>query len=319
VTTRRARADAEHTVSTDPVRVYLRSIGRASLLTAQAEVDLAVGIEAGVYAAERLRQAAAAPDGLPFELRRDLQAIVRAGASARETLIEANLRLVVSVAKRYAGRGMAILDLIQEGNLGLIRAVEKFDYTKGYKFSTYATWWIRQAVSRALADQARTVRIPVHVVELLNRLDRLRRDMLRDSGRDPTPDELARGLDVSVNRVLELQKIAPEPLSLDQTLGEEGEVRLGELVEDTGAIVAFEAVTAALLREQIRAVLAGLTEREARIVQLRYGLGDGRPRTLEEVSRLYGVSRERIRQIEARTMNKLRHPSRTRVLRDYLD
>ncbi len=319
MTTHGTRADTEQTVSTDSVRVYLRSIGRASLLPAQAEVELAVGIEAGVYAAERLRQAAAAPDELPGELCRDLQAIVRAGASARNSLIEANLRLVVSVAKRYAGRGMALLDLIQEGNLGLIRAVEKFDYTKGYKFSTYATWWIRQAISRALADKARTIRLPAHLAEMIDRLVRLRRELLQDLGREPTALELATVLDITPDKVLEIQQYAREPLSLDQAVGAEGDGQLGDFLEDTGAVVAVDAVSFALLQEQLQSVLATLSAGEARIIRLRYGLTDGRPHTLAEISQLYGVTRERIRQIESRTMTKLRSPSRARLLRDYLD
>jgi len=303
----------------DSVAGYLRRLGKITLLTAQEEVTLAVDIEAGVFAAERLRRVVADEQAIPAQLRRDLLAIERAGHVARAALIEANLRLVVSIAKRYAGRGLAFLDLVQEGNIGLIRAVEKFDCAKGYKFSTYATWWIRQAVGRALAEQSRTVRLPVHVSEQINQLARARREHLRDFGRDPSPAELAEQLATTPRRVEELQHIARDPISLDQTIGDDGQTALGDLVADPHAAVAFDAAAAQLLHEQIRRVLGCLTDREAGIVRLRFGLTDGRPRTLDEIGRIYGVSRERIRQIEHRTMTKLRHPARARLLRDYLD
>jgi RNA polymerase primary sigma factor len=305
-------------VTTDSVRAYLHRISRTQLLTAQDEVTLAISIEAGVFAAEELRHSAEGHAELTLDLCRDLRQIVREGASARGVLVEANLRLVVSIAKRYTGRGLAFLDLIQEGNLGLIRAVEKFDYAKGYKFSTYATWWIRQAISRAMSDQSRTVRIPAHVVEQLNQITRARRELLHEHGRDATHEEIGAAIGVSAERVVELMGIAREPLSLDQTVGDEGDLRVGDLIEDTGAVVAFEAASAVLLSEQIRQVLGGLTAREAGIIRLRFGLTDGQPRTLDEIGRTYGVTRERIRQIETRTMTKLRHPSRVRLLRDYL-
>jgi len=303
----------------DSVAGYLRRLGKITLLTAQEEVTLAVDIEAGVFAAERLRQVVADEEAIPAQLRRDLLSIERAGHVARAALIEANLRLVVSIAKRYAGRGLAFLDLIQEGNIGLIRAVEKFDCAKGYKFSTYATWWIRQAVGRALAEQSRTVRIPVHISDQINQIARARREHLRDHGREPSPAELAQQLAMTPARVEELQHIAREPLSLDQTVGDDGHTALGDLVADPYAAVAFDTAAAHLLHEQVRMVLSGLTEREAGIVRLRFGLHDGRVQTLDEVARVYGVSRERIRQIEYKTMTKLRHPSRARLLRDYLD
>ena len=303
----------------DSVAGYLRRLGKITLLTAQEEVTLAVDIEAGVFAAERLRQVVADEEAIPAQLRRDLLAIERAGHVARAALIEANLRLVVSIAKRYAGRGLAFLDLIQEGNIGLIRAVEKFDCAKGYKFSTYATWWIRQAVGRALAEQSRTVRIPVHISDQINQIARARREHLRDHGREPSPAELAQQLAMTPARVEELQHIAREPLSLDQTVGDDGHTALGDLVADPYAAVAFDTAAAHLLHEQVRMVLSGLTEREAGIVRLRFGLHDGRVQTLDEVARVYGVSRERIRQIEYKTMTKLRHPARARLLRDYLD
>jgi RNA polymerase primary sigma factor len=314
-----ARKEAQATASTDSVRAYLRTIGKTGLLTAEQEVDLASRIEVGVYAAERLRLTAEPVDEAATLLCRDLRALVRDGQRARDHLLEANLRLVVSVAKRYTGRGMAFLDLIQEGNLGLIRAIEKFDYTKGYKFSTYATWWIRQAVSRAMADQARTIRIPVHVVETVNKLGRRRRDLLQELGREPTADELGADLGITTERVLEIQRHAREPLSLDLTIGDEGDSRLGDFIEDSEAVVAMDAVTFTLLQEQLEAVLATLSDREAGVVRLRFGLVDGRPHTLDEIGQVYGVTRERIRQIEAKTMTKLRHPSRSRLLRDYLD
>jgi RNA polymerase primary sigma factor len=314
-----AASDAQSVVPADSVRAYLREIGRAALLTAADEVDLAKRIEAGIFAAERLRTAAEPADEVARQLHRDLRWVARDGARAKNRLLEANLRLVVSVAKRYTGRGIAFLDLIQEGNLGLIRGVEKFDYTKGYKFSTYATWWIRQAITRAMAEQARTIRIPVHVVELINQLTRNRREMLHRLGREPTLEELSTVLGVTPERVLEVQRHDREPLSLDQTVGIEGDTRLGEVIEDSQAIVAVEAVSFALLQDQLRAVLATLSEREAGVVRLRFGLTDGRPRTLDEIGQVYGVTRERIRQIESKTMAKLRHPSRSQVLRDYLD
>ncbi len=303
--------------SVDSVRAYLQGIGRVALLTAAEEVELAKRIEVGVYADQRLRHPA---EEFPSTTAssRDLQWLVRDGHRAKAHLLEANLRLVVSVAKRYAGRGMAFLDLIQEGNIGLIRAVEKFDYAKGYKFSTYATWWIRQAISRAMSDQRRTIRLPAHVAEAVTKLDRLRRGLLVQLGREPTPAELAVELGTTPEKVLEIQHHAREPLSLDNTVGPEGNSRLGDLLEDTGAIVAVDAATAVMLQAEIRAVLTTLSEREAGIVRLRFGLTGGRPHTLDEISRVYGVTRERIRQIESTTMTKLRHPSRARSLRDYL-
>jgi RNA polymerase primary sigma factor len=312
---RQARKDAELATSADSVRVYLKQIGRVALLTAEQEVDLAKRIEAGLYAAEQLRQAEQSPE----EVRWDLRLIVRDGQRARNHLVEANLRLVVSLAKRYTGRGMAFLDLIQEGSFGLIRAVEKFDYAKGYKFSTYATWWIRQALTRAMADQARTIRIPVHIGEVINTLGRIQRELLQDLGRQPTAEELATEMDITPGKVLELQQYAREPLSLDQTIGDEGDWQLGDFIEDSQAVVAMDAVSFTLLQDDLRSVLATLSEREASIVRLRYGLIDGRPRTLEEISHVHGVTRERIRQIETKTMAKLRHPSRSQPLRDYLD
>ena len=311
------RDDGELVTSVDPVRAYLRRIGKAALLTAAEEVDLAIRIEVGLFAAERLR----CPPGhspISAATARDLRTLVLDGRRAKTRLLEANLRLVVSVAKRYTGRGVAFLDLIQEGNIGLIRAMEKFDYTKGYKFSTYATWWIRQVISRAMADQSRTIRIPVHVVEIINRLSGLRREMLVQLGREPTAAELAVELGITPERVVEIQQHAREPLSIDSTIGQENDLRIGDLLEDTDAVVAVDAATFVMLQGEIRAALATLSEREAGIVRLRFGLTDGRPHTLHEISRIYGVTRERIRQIEAKTMAKLRHPSRTRSLRDYL-
>ncbi|HVX43761.1 MAG TPA: RNA polymerase sigma factor [Mycobacteriales bacterium] len=316
---RQARKDAELTASADSVRAYLKQIGKVALLNAEEEVDLAKRIEAGLYAAERLRQAEDANEKLQVQLRRDLNWIVRDGERAKNHLLEANLRLVVSLAKRYTGRGMAFLDLIQEGNLGLIRAVEKFDYTKGYKFSTYATWWIRQAITRAMADQARTIRIPVHMVEVINKLGRIQRELLQDLGREPTPEELAKEMDISPDKVLEIQQYAREPISLDQTIGDEGDSQLGDFIEDSEAVVAVDAVSFTLLQDQLQSVLQTLSEREAGVVRLRFGLTDGQPRTLDEIGQVYGVTRERIRQIESKTMSKLRHPSRSQVLRDYLD
>ena len=322
---RQARKDAELTASADSVRAYLKQIGKVALLNAEEEVDLAKRIEAGLYAAERLRRmeearlAGKKTDQLSPPLRRDLMWIVRDGERAKNHLLEANLRLVVSLAKRYTGRGMAFLDLIQEGNLGLIRAVEKFDYTKGYKFSTYATWWIRQAITRAMADQARTIRIPVHMVEVINKLGRIQRELLQDLGREPTPEELAKEMDITPEKVLEIQQYAREPISLDQTIGDEGDSQLGDFIEDSEAVVAVDAVSFTLLQDQLQSVLQTLSEREAGVVKLRFGLTDGQPRTLDEIGQVYGVTRERIRQIESKTMSKLRHPSRSQVLRDYLD
>jgi RNA polymerase primary sigma factor len=316
---RRARKDAELTVSVDSVRAYLKQIGKVALLNAEQEVALAKRIEAGLYAAERLRRAEDVTDQLSPQLRRDLRWIVRDGQRAKNHLLEANLRLVVSMAKRYTGRGMPFLDLIQEGNVGLIRAVAKFDYAKGYKFSTYATWWIRQAITRAMADQARTIRIPVHMIEVINTLGRVKRELLVDLGRDPTPEELAKEMNTTPEKVLELQSYAREPLSLDQTIGDEGDSQLGDFIEDSQAVVAVDAVSFAFLQDELRSVLGTLSEREAGIVRLRVGLTDGQPRTLEEIAHAYGVTRERIRQIETKTMTKLRHPSRSQTLRDYLD
>ena len=300
----------------DLVRAYLNGIGRTRLLTADQEVDLAKRIEAGLYAEELLTQRIQSHD--PTD-RADLRTIAKEGKAAKNHLLEANLRLVVSIAKRYTGRGMAFLDLIQEGNLGLIRAVEKFDYTKGYKFSTYATWWIRQAITRAMADQARTIRIPVHMVEVINKLGRIQRELLQDLGREPTPEELAKEMDISPEKVLEIQQYAREPISLDQTIGDEGDSQLGDFIEDSEAVVAVDAVSFSLLQDQLQQVLQTLSEREAGVVRLRFGLTDGQPRTLDEIGQVYGVTRERIRQIESKTMSKLRHPSRSQVLRDYLD
>ncbi len=314
---RQARKDAELTASADSVRAYLKQIGKVALLNAEEEVELAKRIEAGLYAAERLRKTA--EDKSASQMNRDLRWIVRDGERAKNHLLEANLRLVVSLAKRYTGRGMAFLDLIQEGNLGLIRAVEKFDYTKGYKFSTYATWWIRQAITRAMADQARTIRIPVHMVEVINKLGRIQRELLQDLGREPTPEELAKEMDITPEKVLEIQQYAREPISLDQTIGDEGDSQLGDFIEDSEAVVAVDAVSFTLLQDQLQSVLATLSEREAGVVRLRFGLTDGQPRTLDEIGQVYGVTRERIRQIESKTMSKLRHPSRSQVLRDYLD
>ncbi|WP_330256717.1 RNA polymerase sigma factor [Nocardia sp. NBC_00565] len=316
---RQARKDAELTASADSVRAYLKQIGKVALLNAEEEVELAKRIEAGLYAAEKVREFAEQGEKLPVAMRRDYTWIVRDGNRAKNHLLEANLRLVVSLAKRYTGRGMAFLDLIQEGNLGLIRAVEKFDYTKGYKFSTYATWWIRQAITRAMADQARTIRIPVHMVEVINKLGRIQRELLQDLGREPTPEELAKEMDITPEKVLEIQQYAREPISLDQTIGDEGDSQLGDFIEDSEAVVAVDAVSFTLLQDQLQSVLETLSEREAGVVRLRFGLTDGQPRTLDEIGQVYGVTRERIRQIESKTMSKLRHPSRSQVLRDYLD
>ena len=300
----------------DPVKDYLKQIGKVPLLNAEQEVELAKRIEAGLFAEEKL-----ATDGgsTPADERIDLEWVAEDGRRAKDHLLEANLRLVVSLAKRYTGRGMLFLDLIQEGNLGLIRAVEKFDYTKGYKFSTYATWWIRQAITRAMADQARTIRIPVHMVEVINKLARVQRQMLQDLGREPTPDELAVELDMTPEKVIEVQKHAREPISLHTPLGEDGDSEFGDLIEDSEAIQPGEAVSFILLQEQMHSVLGTLSGREAGIVSMRFGLADGQPKTLDEIGKVYGVTRERIRQIESKTMSKLRHPSRSRLLRDYLD
>jgi RNA polymerase primary sigma factor len=314
-----ARKDAELTVAADSVRTYLTQIGRIALLTAEQEVELAKRVEVGLFAAERIREANDSARKLSPQLRRDLRWIVRDGERAKTHLLEANLRLVVSVAKRYTGRGMPLLDLVQEGNVGLIRAVEKFDYTRGFKFSTYATWWIRQAMTRAMADQARTIRIPVHMVEVINKLMRVRRDLLQDRGRAPTPQELATEMGLAPNEIREIQGYAREPISLDQTIGEEGDCLLGDFIQDSQAVIAVDAVSYTLLRDHLQSVLATLTKREASIVRLRFGLTDGQPRTLDEIGQAHGVTRERIRQIETRTLAKLRHPSRSWVLRDYLD
>jgi RNA polymerase primary sigma factor len=313
-----ARAEAQLVASTDTVRAYLRQIGRVALLSAEQEVDLAKRIEAGLYATEILRTDAGGDSPSDRERVRDLKFVVRDGDRARLHLLEANLRLVVSLAKRYTGRGMAFLDLIQEGNLGLIRAVEKFDYTKGFKFSTYATWWIRQAVSRAMADQARTIRIPVHMVEIINKLRRIQRDLHQENGREPTAEELAVELDITPEKVVEIQQYAREPISLDQTIGDEGDSHIGDFIEDSEAVVALDAVSFTLLQDQLASVLSTLTEREAGVVRLRYGFTDGRAWTLDEIGQIYGVTRERIRQIESKTMSKLRHPARSQTLRDYL-
>jgi RNA polymerase primary sigma factor len=316
---RPARKHAELTASADSVHTYLKQISKIALLTAEQEVDLAKRIEAGLYAAERMRRAENSTEKLSPQLRRDLRWIVRDGTRAKHHLLEANLRLVVSQAKRYTGRGMALLDRIQEGNLGLMRAVEKFDYTRGYKFSTYATWWIRQAISRALADQTRSIRIPVHVVEVINKLCRIDRALRHDLGREPTPAELATEMDITPDKVLEIRQYAREPISLDQAIGEEGDSPLSDLIEDSQAVSALDVVSFRLLQDQLRAVLATLSEREASIIRLRFGFTDGRPRTLDEIGQLYSLTRERIRQLELKTMSKLRHPSRSQTLRDYLD
>jgi len=299
----------------DPVKDYLKQIGKVALLNAEQEVELAKRIEAGLFAEERLNAGIA----MEPKLRRELEWIAQDGRRAKNHLLEANLRLVVSLAKRYTGRGMLFLDLIQEGNLGLIRAVEKFDYTKGYKFSTYATWWIRQAITRAMADQARTIRIPVHMVEVINKLARVQRQMLQDLGREPTPEELAKELDMTPEKVVEVQKYGREPISLHTPLGEDGDSEFGDLIEDSEAVVPADAVSFTLLQEQLHQVLDTLSEREAGVVSMRFGLTDGQPKTLDEIGKVYGVTRERIRQIESKTMSKLRHPSRSQVLRDYLD
>jgi RNA polymerase primary sigma factor len=305
--------------STDLVRAYLKEIGRVALLNAEQEVELAKRIEAGLFAAERLRQCDCGELKLTKAVYKDYVWLTADGQRAKDHLLEANLRLVVSVAKRYTGRGMAFLDLIQEGNLGLIRAVEKFDYTKGYKFSTYATWWIRQAITRAMADQARTIRIPVHMVEQINKLTRVQRQMLQDLGREPTADELAKELDMTPDKVVEIQGYAREPVSLEQNVGDEGDSQLGDFIEDADAPIAAEVVSFGLLQRELDSVLKTLPEREAAVVALRFGLTDGQPRTLDEIGREFGLTRERIRQIEAKTLSKLRHPSRSQKLRDYLE
>ncbi|MDP3890155.1 RNA polymerase sigma factor [Nocardioides sp.] len=299
----------------DPVKDYLKQIGKVPLLNAEMEVELAKRIEAGLFAEEKLAKGGRVSP----KMLEELEWIIDDGRRAKNHLLEANLRLVVSLAKRYTGRGMLFLDLIQEGNLGLIRAVEKFDYTKGYKFSTYATWWIRQAITRAMADQARTIRIPVHMVEVINKLARVQRQMLQDLGREPTPEELAKELDMTPEKVVEVQKYGREPISLHTPLGEDGDSEFGDLIEDSEAIVPADAVSFTLLQEQLHAVLDTLSEREAGVVSMRFGLTDGQPKTLDEIGKVYGVTRERIRQIESKTMSKLRHPSRSQVLRDYLD
>ncbi|ANS78287.1 RNA polymerase sigma factor RpoD [Serinicoccus hydrothermalis] len=299
----------------DPVKDYLKQIGKVALLNAEQEVELAKRIEAGLFAEEKLNSG----EKVEAKLKRELWWISNDGKNAKNHLLEANLRLVVSLAKRYTGRGMLFLDLIQEGNLGLIRAVEKFDYTKGYKFSTYATWWIRQAITRAMADQARTIRIPVHMVEVINKLARVQRQMLQDLGREPTPEELAAELDMTPEKVVEVQKYGREPISLHTPLGEDGDSEFGDLIEDSEAVVPADAVSFTLLQEQLHSVLDTLSEREAGVVSMRFGLSDGQPKTLDEIGKVYGVTRERIRQIESKTMSKLRHPSRSQVLRDYLD
>ncbi|MGO1486993.1 MAG: RNA polymerase sigma factor [Arachnia sp.] len=298
----------------DPVKDYLKQIGKVALLNAVQEVELAKRIEAGLFAEERLTE-----KKVKAKDREDFDWIIADGRRAKNHLLEANLRLVVSLAKRYTGRGMLFLDLIQEGNLGLIRAVEKFDYTKGYKFSTYATWWIKQAITRAMADQARTIRIPVHMVEVINKLARVQRQMLQDLGREPTPEELAKELDMTPEKVVEVQKYGREPISLHTPLGEDGDSEFGDLIEDSEAVVPADAVNFTLLQEQLNDVLDTLSEREAGVVSMRFGLTDGQPKTLDEIGKVYGVTRERIRQIESKTMSKLRHPSRSQVLRDYLD
>ena len=313
---RRTEADSDgQSPSADLVRVYLNGIGKTALLSAEDEVELSKRIEAGLYAKHLL----ATKKRMGAVRKADLATIVAEGEAARAHLLEANLRLVVSLAKRYTGRGMPLLDLIQEGNLGLIRAMEKFDYAKGYKFSTYATWWIRQAITRAMADQARTIRIPVHMVEVINKLARVQRQMLQDLGREPTPEELAKELDMTPEKVVEVQKYGREPISLHTPLGEDGDSEFGDLIEDSEAVVPADAVSFTLLQEQLHSVLDTLSEREAGVVSMRFGLEDGQPKTLDEIGKVYGVTRERIRQIESKTMSKLRHPSRSQVLRDYLD
>ncbi|MEV4570720.1 RNA polymerase sigma factor [Nonomuraea sp. NPDC049419] len=307
-------AEGVTTVGADSVKAYLKEIGRVPLLTAEQEIELAKRIEAGLFARERLDT----EPGLPDDLRADLEWIAEDGTRAKQRMLEANLRLVVSIAKRYTGRGMLFLDLIQEGNLGLIRTIEKFDYRLGFKFSTYATWWIKQAITRAMADQARTIRIPVHMVELINKVVRVQRRLQSDLGREPTPEEIAQDCELEVDRVVEIQGYGREPISLHTPLGEEGDSEFGDLIEDTEAVSPADAVSFTLLQQQLRALLGQLSEREAGVISMRYGLNDGKPMTLDEIGRVYGVTRERIRQIEAKTMSKLRHPSRSLALRDYL-
>ncbi|MCI9129559.1 MAG: RNA polymerase sigma factor [Eggerthellaceae bacterium] len=317
---RRRNADANVTMLTgDPVRMYLKEIGKVPLLTAAEEIDLAMKIEAGVAATEELERAEEEGAELNRRDKRRLTRVEQVGLDAKQALIEANLRLVVSIAKRYVGRGMLFLDLIQEGNLGLIRAVEKFDYTKGFKFSTYATWWIRQAITRAIADQARTIRIPVHMVETINKLVRIQRQLLQQLGREPTPEEIGKEMDLTAERVREIQKISQEPVSLETPIGEEEDSQLGDFIEDEAAVVPPDAASFSMLQEQLGKVLDGLAERERKVISLRFGLEDGHPRTLEEVGREFGVTRERIRQIESKTLAKLRHPSRSSKLKDYLE
>jgi RNA polymerase primary sigma factor len=315
----RARKEVEQALkapTNDPVRMYLKEIGRVALLTAQEEVDLALRIEHGLEAEAKLD---AGGDKLSAEEAADLRWTRRDGLRAKRHLVEANLRLVVSIAKRYVGRGMQFLDLIQEGNLGLIRAVEKFDHTKGFKFSTYATWWIRQAITRAIADQARTIRIPVHMVETINKLVRIQRQLLQDLGREPTADEIAQQMELSPEKVREIQKISQEPVSLETPVGEEEDSHLGDFIEDSEAPVPLERASFKLLQEQLESVLHTLSDREKDVIRLRFGLVDGQPRTLEDVGKKFGVTRERIRQIESKTLSKLRHPSRSQKLRDYLE
>ena len=318
---RKARIEASSVVmlTGDPVRMYLKEIGKVDLLTASEEVDLAMKIEAGLKATEELERAEEEGVELTRRERRRLTRVEQVGLDAKDQLIEANLRLVVSIAKRYVGRGMLFLDLIQEGNLGLIRAVEKFDYTKGFKFSTYATWWIRQAITRAIADQARTIRIPVHMVETINKLVRIQRQLLQELGREPTPEEIGEQMDMTAERVREIQKINQEPVSLETPIGEEEDSQLGDFIEDHEAVRPDDAAGFSMLQEQLQMVLDGLAERERKVIELRFGLKDGHPRTLEEVGREFGVTRERIRQIESKTLAKLRHPSRSSKLKDYLE
>lgn len=317
---RRRNTDANVTLLTgDPVRMYLKEIGKVPLLTAAEEIDLAMKIEAGVAATEELEKAEEEGVELSRRDKRRMTRVEQVGLDAKQALIEANLRLVVSIAKRYVGRGMLFLDLIQEGNLGLIRAVEKFDYTKGFKFSTYATWWIRQAITRAIADQARTIRIPVHMVETINKLVRIQRQLLQQLGREPTPEEIGKEMDLTAERVREIQKISQEPVSLETPIGEEEDSQLGDFIEDEAAVVPPDAASFSMLQEQLGKVLDGLAERERKVISLRFGLEDGHPRTLEEVGREFGVTRERIRQIESKTLAKLRHPSRSSKLKDYLE
>jgi RNA polymerase primary sigma factor len=306
-------------LTSDPVRMYLKEIGKVPLLTARLEVDLAKKIKAGVFATEAIEEAAEAGKDIPRAERRKLERLERIGLEAKKQLVEANLRLVVSIAKRYVGRGMLFLDLIQEGNLGLIRAVEKFDYTKGFKFSTYATWWIRQAITRAIADQARTIRIPVHMVETINKLIRVQRNLLQELGREPSPEEVGEKMEMTADRVREILKISQEPVSLETPIGEEEDSQLGDFIEDSDAVVPPDAASFSMLQEQLAKVLDSLSERERKVIELRFGLVDGHPRTLEEVGREFGVTRERIRQIESKTLCKLRHPSRSSKLKDYLE